>query len=170
MERLKRLEIEDDFLKSCSDIEGFNCISIERTYDTLGNVMRQMAAYNKEDFDSLTIENYRMNHADHKMNLRNRYPDGVVITAGGDLCYYMSRKGKRVSKSGWNNNEYSLDTPFIDIIADYAEANNWDNEVYVISYYTGICGLLVSTVFEVKNKRPLFSFTSLEMYGNWRAR
>lgn len=40
MERLKRLEIEDDFLKSCSDIEGFNCISIERTYDTLGNVMR----------------------------------------------------------------------------------------------------------------------------------
>ena len=170
MKKLKRLEIEDDFLKSTSNIEGFNCIFIERTYDTLGNVMRWMAAYDQKDFDNLNIDNYRTNHADRENDLHNRYPDGIIIPGSGDLCYYLSRHGKQVCKIGWHEKEYSLDTPFIDIIADYAESGNWDNEVYITSYYTGLAGLLVSTVFEVKAQRAIFSFTSLEMYGNWRAR
>ena len=162
------INISDEFFQSTgydSDCE----ITIKRKYDTLGNVMRWMAAYGPEDYDKLTKENYKSNHAEDNMDLVNRYPDGIVITAGGDLCYYTTSGGKRCKSGFTGGKKYLPTTPFISIICDYAE-QHWEDEVYVVSYYSGLQGLLAITVYDVENKNPLFSFTALEMYGDWRAR
>lgn len=165
MQKVKTFEIEDEFLKANTEYRSDACISIKRQFDTLGNVMCWMAAYDQDDFDKLTIKNYRHNHSESNMDLRNRYPDGTVITGGGSLCFYGPRNEY---KAGIDGKRYPLETPFIDIIADYAE-KHWNNEVYIISYYSGLQGLLATTVFDKKDG-ALFSFTSLEMYGDWRAR
>lgn len=162
MENIKNTIVKDDFLKNATEYDNDNHITIKSCDDTLGNVMRWMAAYDEDEFNNkITKDNYRMYHSEDEMNMSIRYEDDVVC--GSNTLTYFSVCSKR-PKSGYDEN-----TPFIDIICDYAE-NNWDDEVHIISYYSGCQGVLVNTVFDKKNKKPLFSFASLEHYGEYRAK
>lgn len=170
---IKTTYVEDDFLKNATEYDVDNHIEIEMCDDTLGNVMRWMAAFDEDEFNNkITRENYRSYHAGEDMNLSLRYEDSV-INGSGDLTYFGSRGGIKACKYGRDRDghikEYPLETPFIDIICDYAE-NHWDDEVHIVSYYSGCQGLLAITVYDVKNKMALFSFGSLEMYGKYRAK
>ena len=170
---IKTTYVEDEFLKTTTPYDSDNHITIESCDDTLGNVMRWMAAYDEDEFNNkITKENYRSYHADADMNLSIRY-EHSVINGSGDLTYFVSFKGKPKAKQGYTKDgsliDYPIETPFIDIVCDYAE-NHWDDEVHVISYYSGCQGVLINTVFDKNKKCALFSFASLEHYGRYRAR
>lgn len=167
---IKTTYVEDEFLKTATPYNSDNRITIESCDDTLGNVMRWMAAYDEDEFnDKITKENYRSYHADDNMNLSIRY-EHSVINGSGILTYFGSNyKCKCGYDADDNPKDYPVETPFIDIICDYAE-NHWDDEVHVISYYSGCQGLLANTVYDKKYNNALFSFASLEHYGRYRAR
>ena len=174
IENVKKTVIEDDFLKSVSEYEIDNRIEFEACDSTLGDVMRWMAAYDEEEFnDKINKENYREYHSDSGMDMQYRY-EHAVINGSGDLTYFGCEAGSNIKcKHGLDKNDktmdYPLETPFIDIVCDYAD-NHWDEPVRVFSYYTGGQGLLAITVFSKRLKSALFSFGSLEMFGNYRAR
>ena len=170
---IKTIYVEDEFLKNATEYNSDNRITIESCDDTLGNVMRWMAAYDEDEFNNkITKDNYRMYHSNDGMNMSKRYED-AVINGGGMLTYFGSHIIKHYCKIGYdadgNRKEYPIETPFIDIVCDYAE-NHWDDDVHVISYYSGAQGVLINTVFDKKNKNALFTFASLEHYGRYRAR
>lgn len=167
-ENIINKHIEDKFLEeACIHAEvpyEQNYIEIETCDDTLGDVMRWMAAYDEEDFLSVNKDNYKTIHN----NFFDHW-DNNVIVGGGELCYYMMDKGDIRALKSAIGRHYPLDTKWTKIISDYAD-ENWDHKVHVISYYTGYQGLLTITVFDVDSNRPIFSMTSLEMFGYFRSK
>lgn len=172
MENLKRTVIEDDFISKADKHD--NQIIIEACDDTLGNVMRWMAAYDKDEYDNVvTKENYRSIHADHEMNIALRFADKVIICGGGMLSNCHAKTNSVIVKVGYDANgnliEYPVNTTFIDIVCEYANCH-WDEKVRVVSYYSGCMGLLAITVFSEDSNSALFSFTAQELYGKYTAR
>lgn len=172
-ENVKKTVIQDDFLKSVSEYEFDNRIEFEACDSTLGEVMRWMAAYDEEEFnDKITKDNYREYHSDSNMDMSHRY-EHAVINGSGELTYFGCEAGNNKCKHGLDENDrtnhYPITTPFIDIVCDYAD-KHWDEPVRVFSYYSGGQGLLAITVFSKRLNCALFSFGSLEMFGNYRAR
>lgn len=167
---IKTTYVEDEFLKTATPYNSDNRITIESCDDTLGNVMRWMAAYDEDEFNNkITKENYRSYHADSDMNLSIRY-EHSVINGSGDLTYFGPNFACKCGyDADGNPKDYDVKTPFIDIVCDYAE-NHWNDEVHVISYYSGCQGVLINTVFDKNKKCALFTFASLEHYGRYRAR
>lgn len=150
-------------------------IEVETCDSTLGDVARWMAAYCEEDIPNINKDNYRTYNktSDDTSTAFNRWNNSVIV-AGGNLSYYVAGKGeehrcKHATGYNWSK-EYPVDTPWINMIADYID-ENWDNEVHVVSYYSGHQGLLSITVYDVKGKCALFSLGSaLELFGHFRAR
>lgn len=174
MEKLNKeiTKVQDEFLQNATKYTSDNHIEIQACNDTLGNVMRWMAAFDEDEYENkITKENYRSYHADENMNLSIRY-EHSLISGSGILTYFGSYNGRLECKHGYNAQgkpvAYPISTPFIDIVCDYAN-NHWEDEVRVISYYSGCQGLLAITVFDKNTKQALFSFGSLEHYGEYRA-
>ena len=171
---IKKTVIEDGFLKSASLYDFDNRIEFEACDSTLGDVMRWMAAFDEDEFNNkITKENYREIHSDSNMDMSHRH-EHAVINGSGELTFFGCEAGSGIKcKHGRGKNDemvdYPVETPFIDIVCDYADSH-WDEPVRVFSYYTGGQGLLAITVFSYRLNRALFSFASLEMFGEYRAR
>lgn len=169
-----RHSFKDQVIGNMTDYASDAFIDVETCDCTLGDVARWMAAWCEEDIPEITKENYRTYHkVNDRLSPFEKW-NGEVITAGGNLCYYVvgpndTRRCKEATGYNWSK-EYPFDTPWINIIADYID-ENWDNDVHVVSYYSGHQGLLTITVYDVKGKCALFSLGSaLELFGHFRAR
>lgn len=169
-----RHSFKDKALMDMTPYPSDAIIEVETCDCTLGDVAKWMASWGEEDIPNITKENYRTYHKDNdRVSPFDRWNKEVIVD-GGDLCYYVAgpndtHRCKDAHGYNWSK-EYPIDTPWIDMIADYIDAN-WDNEVHVVSFYSGCQGLISITVYDVKGKCALFSLgSSNEMFGHFRAR
>lgn len=170
-ENIVKHSFRDQALMNMTSYADDALIEVETCDSTLGDVARWMAAYCEEDIPNINKDNYRTYNkaSDGTSTAFNRWNNSVIL-AGGNLSYYVAGKGEEHRCKDAMGKEYPLDTPWIDMIADYID-ENWDNKVHVVSFYTGCQGLLSITVFDVEKKCALFSLGSaLELFGHFRAR
>ena len=143
-------------------------ITIESCDSTLGDVARWMAAWREEDMPNINKGNYRTYNKTSESTAFYRWEDNIIV-AGGNLSYYVAGKGDTHRCKDAMGKEYPLNTKWTEMIGDYID-EHWDDEVHVISYYSGCQGVLINTVFDKNKKCALFTFASLEHYGRYRAR
>ena len=165
---IKTTYVEDEFLKTATPHKSDGRITIESCDSTLGDVARWMAAWCEEDMPNINKGNYRTYNKTSESTAFYRWEDNIIV-AGGDLSYYVAGKGDTHRCKDAMGKEYPLNTKWTEMIADYID-EHWDDEVHVISYYSGCQGVLINTVFDKNKKCALFSFASLEHYGRYRAR
>lgn len=158
----KTIAIEDEFIEQ-GKLPGDNKIRIKVDWSTYGDVAKWMVCYDKEDLDRITKENFEDFH--HKIFFE--WEKNMIRNSGIWLStlYGTHEKFDAID----HDKRLPPDTPFTEIVAKGIK-EYWDKKVRVISFYTGRQGLLSITVFDAEKGCAMFSFTSLELFGNFRAR
>lgn len=155
----KRIAIEDEFIKK-SGIPGDGEINIKVDWSTYGELARWMASYDEEEFNKMTKDTFNESHF-------KEWDDNLIRNAGIWLStlYGTGEKFDAID----HDKKLPPDTPFIDIVTKGIK-HYWDYKIRVISFYTGRQGLLSISVFDNDSGVHMFSFTSLELYLNFRAK
>jgi len=157
----KRIAIEDEFIKEAG-ISGDGEISIKVNWSTYGEVAKWMSCYTRKQFESeITKENYKEFNDKHFF----RWEDNMVKNCGIWLGTLYGTKEKFDALD--REKRLPSDTPFMDIVAK-GITHKWDEEVRVISFYTGRQGPLMITVYDKKTGVCMFTFTSNGMFLNFK--
>ena len=153
----KTIAIRDEFIRGAYYVQD-SAIEIKVDWATYGELGQWMVAYrkgntvSKEEFAKRSLMDWETS----------------MIHGGGLWLYTLSGTNEKFDPI---NHDIRLPaaTPYTDIIHKGILAK-WDDEVRILSYYTGRQGIIVITVFDKAAGEAMMSFTCLELFGNYRAK
>ena len=154
--------IEDEFIKR-TPIPGDGAIKIKVDWSTYGEVASWLAAYDKDDMGKITKDNFEEFNDGQFFECEEN-----MIRNGGLWLSTLYGTGEKFDALD-HNRKLPPDTPFTKIVAKGCKAK-WDEEVRVISIYTGRQGLLTITVFDKATGQCMFSWACLELFLNYRSK
>ena len=159
----KVISIEDEFIKNAY-YPFDSALEIKAEWSTYGDVIKWMCAYRgrEEEIGTITKDNFMTYRKGCFFDWKNDYVKG-----GGE--WLMTMGGTNEKFDPITHETISPETEFIDIIAKGCK-HNWDKKVRVISFYTGMQGLITIYVFDEEKKELMFTLVCLELFNNYRAR